>query len=111
MLQNVKKVLANPEPSTHGTKGKTKGKPQADSSLRDTDNVPLSEDLDTYFRREVLPHAADAWIDEEKTKTGYEIPFSRHFYEFEPPRSLTEIDADLAHVTAQIKAMIDGLAA
>ncbi|UPT97678.1 type I restriction-modification system subunit M [Bradyrhizobium barranii subsp. apii] len=92
-------------------KGKQKGKPQADSALRDTENVPLSEEVETYFRREVLPHAPDAWIDEEKTKTGYEIPFNRHFYVFEPPRSLSEIDADLAQVTARIKAMIDGLAA
>lgn len=94
-----------------GTKGKQKGKPQADASLRDTESVPLSEDVESYFRREVLPHAPDAWIDEDKTKTGYEIPFNRYFYVFEPPRSLAEIDADLARVTARIKAMIEGLAA
>jgi type I restriction enzyme M protein len=94
-----------------GVKGKQKGKPQADSALRDTENVPLFEDVDAYFRREVLPHAPDAWIDEEKTKVGYEVPFNRHFYVFEPPRPLAEIDADLAEVTARIKAMIDGLAA
>jgi type I restriction enzyme M protein len=79
--------------------------------LRDTENVPLSEDVDRYLRREVLPHAPDAWIDEEKTTTGYEIPFSRHFYVFEPPRSLFEIDADLAQVAARIKGMIEELAA
>jgi len=94
-----------------GTKSKQKGKPQPDASLRDTENVPLSEELAAYFRREVLPHAPDAWIDEEKTRVGYEIPFNRHFYVFEPPRSLGEIDADLAQVTARIKAMIEGLAA
>ncbi len=94
-----------------GTKGKQKGKAQADSSLRDTENAPLSEDVDAYFVREVLPHAPDAWIDTEKTKTGYEIPFNRHFYVFEPPRPLAEIDAELAEVTARIKAMIEGLAA
>jgi len=94
-----------------GAKGKQKGKPQADTSLRDTENVPLSEDIDAYFAREVLPHAPDAWIDPEKTKTGYEIPFNRHFYVFEPPRPLAEIDAELAEVTARIKAMIEGLAA
>jgi type I restriction enzyme M protein len=94
-----------------GTKGKHKGKPQADASLRDTENVPLSEEVESYFRREVLPHAPDALIDEEKTRTGYEIAFNRHFYVFEPPRPLTEIDADLALVTARIKAMIEGLAA
>lgn len=94
-----------------GIKGKQKGKPQADASLRDTENVPLSEDEDTYFKREVLPHAPDAWIDEEKTKTGYEIPFNRHFYVFEPSRPLAEIDADLLLVTNRIKTMIEGLAA
>ena len=94
-----------------GEKGKLKGKPQPDSSLRDTENVPLSEDVDTYFKREVLPHAPDAWIDHEKTKVGYEIPFNRHFYVFEPPRELAEIDADLKKVTDRIKAMIEGLTA
>ena len=94
-----------------GSKGKLKGKPQADSSLRDTENVPLSENIDEYFKREVLPHAPDAWIDEDKTKVGYEIPFNRHFYVFEPPRSLDEIDADLKKVTDRIKSMIEGLTA
>ena len=92
-----------------GEKGKLKGKPQPDSSLRDTENVPLSEDVEPYFKREVLPHAPDAWIDHEKTKVGYEIPFNRHFYVFEPPRELAEIDADLKKVTDRIKAMIEGL--
>lgn len=91
------------------TKGKTKGKPQADASLRDTENVPLSESVDAYFKREVLPHAPDAWIDHEKTKVGYEIPFNRHFYIFNPPRALTEIDADLKGVTDRILTMIGGL--
>jgi type I restriction enzyme M protein len=92
-------------------KGKQKGKPQPDSSLRDTENVPLSEDIQAYFKREVLPHAPDAWIDREKTKTGYEIPFNRHFYVFEPPRELAEIDADLKKVTDRILTMIEGLSA
>jgi type I restriction enzyme M protein len=94
-----------------GEKGKLKGKPQPDGSLRDTENVPLAEDVDTYFKREVLPHAPDAWIDQEKTKVGYEIPFNRNFYVFEPPRELAEIDADLKKVTNRIKAMIEGLSA
>ena len=92
-----------------GTKGANKGKPMADSSLRDTENVPLSEDVKTYFAREVLPHAADAWIDHDKTKTGYEIPFNRHFYVFKPPRPLAEIDAELKGVTDRILTMIAGL--
>jgi type I restriction enzyme M protein len=92
-----------------GQRGKAKGQPQADSSLRDTENVPLSEDVQTYFEREVLPHVPDAWIDHDKTKLGYEIPFNRHFYVFTPPRPLEEIDAELKQVTDRILAMIGGL--
>ena len=93
-----------------GEKGKQKGKPQADSALRDTENVPLGEDIAAYFKREVLPHAPDAWIDHDKSKVGYEIPFNRHFYVFEPPRSLHEIDEELKGVTANIMRMLEGLA-
>ena len=93
------------------TKGKLKGKPQPDSSLRDTENVPLSDDIQTYFKREVLPHVPDAWIDPDKTKVGYEIPFNRHFYVFEPPRDLTVIDTELKACTDRIKDMIEGLSA
>jgi type I restriction enzyme M protein len=92
-----------------GTKGKGKGRPVPDANLRDTENVPLREDVDTYFQREVLPHAPDAWIDREKTKVGYEIPFNRHFYVFKPPRPLAEIDAELKGVTDRILTMIAGL--
>jgi type I restriction enzyme M protein len=92
-----------------GTKGKQKGKPQPDADLRDTENVPLSEEVEEYFKREVLPHAPDAWIDEEKTKVGYEIPFNRHFYVFKPPRPLADIDAELKTVTDKILKMIGGL--
>lgn len=92
-------------------RGRAKGQPQPDTSLRDTENVPLMEDVDTYFRREVLPHAPDAWIDHEKTKVGYEIPFNRHFYVFQPPRPLAEIDAELKTVTDRIVAMIGALSA
>ena len=94
-----------------GQKGKLKGKPQPDANLRDTENVPLHEDVEAYFKREVLPHAPDAWIDETKTKVGYEIPFNRHFYVFEPPRPLAEIDADLNATIDRIKKMFEGLAA
>ncbi|KQQ38302.1 restriction endonuclease subunit M [Rhizobium sp. Leaf306] len=92
-------------------RGKGKGKPQADSALRNTENVPLLEDVETYFKREVLPHASDAWIDHEKTRVGYEIPFNRHFYVFEPPRVLEEIDRDLKNVTDRILTMIKALTA
>jgi type I restriction enzyme M protein len=92
-----------------GQKGRAKGKPLPDAALRDTENVPLSEDLEDYFKREVLPHAPDAWIDHEKTKVGYEIPFNRHFYVFKPARPLEEIDADLKLVTDRILQMIGEL--
>jgi type I restriction enzyme M protein len=94
-----------------GSKGKTRGKPMPDASLRDTENVPLGEDVEAYFKREVLPHAPDAWIDHDKTKVGYEIPFNRHFYVFKPPRPLAEIDAELKGVTDRILTMIGGLTA
>jgi type I restriction enzyme M protein len=92
-----------------GRKGKGTGKPMADADLRDTENVPLSEDVDEYFKREVLPHAEDAWIDHDKTKLGYEIPFNRHFYVFKPERPLEVIDADLNQVTESILRMIGEL--
>ena len=91
------------------TKGKTKGKSMPNAELRDTENVPLSEDIESYFKREVLPHAPDAWIDHEKTKKGYEIPFNRHFYVFQPPRQLEVIDAELKQTTDRILTMIGNL--
>ncbi len=94
-----------------GSKGKAAGKPVANSSLRDTENVPLGQDIKAYFKREVLPHAPDAWIDADKTKIGYEIPFNRHFYVFKPPRPLAEIDAELKGVTDRMLGMIGGLSA
>jgi type I restriction enzyme M protein len=94
-----------------GEKGKQKGKPQPDAALRDTENVPLSEHVQSYFEREVKPHAPDAWIDPDKTKVGYEIPFNRHFYVFEPPRPLAVIDAELQQVTGRILTLIEGLSA
>ena len=92
-------------------KGKNKGKPVPDANLRDTENIPLSEDIQAYFKREVLPHAPDAWIDPDKTKIGYEIPFNHHFYVFEPPRDLASIDAELKLTTDRILDMIKGLSA
>jgi type I restriction enzyme M protein len=90
----------------------SKGKQKPDSSLRDNENIPLKEDIQEYFKREVLPHVPDAWISEDKkhidTKdgkigiVGYEIPFNRYFYEYTPPRGLSEIDAELDSVTKEI---------
>ncbi|MDO8382810.1 MAG: N-6 DNA methylase [Microbacterium sp.] len=84
----------------------TKGNPEPDASLRDTENVPWDEDVDAYFTREVLPYAPDAWIDHTKTKEGAEIPFTRHFFQFVPPRPLEEIDRDLEAVMEQLRAML-----
>lgn len=77
-----------------------------DPALRDTENVPLKDDIQAYFEREVLPHVPDAWIDHEKTKIGYEIPFTRHFYKFVPPRPLEHIDAELKQVTSEIMELL-----
>ena len=68
-----------------------RGKPVADAALRDTENVPLVQDIDAYFAREVLPYAPDAWIDKSKTKVGYEIPMTRYFYEYQPPEPVDDI--------------------
>ncbi|MCW6003504.1 type I restriction-modification system subunit M [Micromonospora sp. CPCC 205371] len=83
-----------------------KGNPEPDPELRDYENVPLDEDIDEYLRREILPHVPDAWIDHEKTKIGYEIPFTRHFYVYKPPRPLAEIDAELKELEAEIQALL-----
>ncbi|MDF4637585.1 class I SAM-dependent DNA methyltransferase [Vibrio parahaemolyticus] len=93
---------------------KVKGKVEANPDLRDNENVPLTETVDGYFAREVLPHVPDAWIDTKKTDerdgevgvVGYEIPFNRHFYVYEPPRSLEAIDADLDAVSAEIMQLL-----
>jgi type I restriction enzyme M protein len=84
----------------------SKGRPEPDPSLRDTELVPFRDDIEAYFEREVLPHVPNAWIDRAKTKVGYEIPFTRLFYKYVPPRDLAEIDADLERVTAEIIEML-----
>lgn len=93
------------------SKGKLKDQLQPGSSQRDTENVPMHEEVETCFNREVLLHAPDAWIDRDKTGIGYEIPFNRQFYVFEPPRPLAEIDADLKQCTDRILTMIKELSA
>lgn len=83
-----------------------KGKPVADTGLRDTENVPLSEDIEEYAAREIAPHVADFWLDRSKDKVGYEIPFTRHFYKYVPPRPLEEIDNDLNKLIAEITTLL-----
>lgn len=79
-----------------------KGKPEPDPELRDTEAVPLKENIEDYFQREVLPHVPDAWIDRAKTKVGYEIPLNRHFYRYEPPRELAEIEAEIKALESEM---------
>jgi type I restriction enzyme M protein len=79
-----------------------KGNPEPDPELRDYENVPLTEDVEEYVKREVLPFVPDARVDESKTKIGYEIPFTRHFYEYVPPRPLEEIDTEIKALEGEI---------
>lgn len=79
-----------------------KGNPEPDPELRDYENVPLREDITDYMTREVLPHVPDAWVDESKTKIGYEINFNRYFYKYTPPRPLEQIEADLRQIEKEI---------
>ena len=83
-----------------------KGKVQADPKLRDTENIPLSEDVAEYMKREVLPYAPDAWIDESKTKIGYEIPFTRYFYEYTPPVPSEELKREILQIESELKGSI-----
>ena len=85
---------------------KTKNGFEPDPELRDTENVPLDEDVDAFIEREVRPYAPDAWVDKTKTKIGYEIPFTRHFYKYVPPRPLAEIDADIKASQQRILALL-----
>ncbi|MBU49068.1 MAG: restriction endonuclease subunit M [Deltaproteobacteria bacterium] len=83
-----------------------KNQPEPDTTLRDYENVPLKEDIDAYMEREVLPHVPDAWVDYEKTKVGYEIPFTRHFYLYTPPRPLEDIDAEIRQLESELQGML-----
>ncbi|SMQ70954.1 class I SAM-dependent DNA methyltransferase [Agreia sp. VKM Ac-1783] len=85
----------------------TKGNPLPDTDARDTENVPLRDDIQEYLAREVLPHVPDAWIDESRTKIGYEIPFTRHFHRYVPTRPLEEIDADLNALIREITDLLN----
>ena len=114
----------------------SKGRPKPDSKLRDTENIPLPpwtvlplpmdfgpdkpnnrlveafrNDVDTYIAREVLPHVADAWVDYDKTKVGYEIPINRHFYVYKPPRPLDQVEADITELEGKIAGLLKGLVA
>ncbi len=83
-----------------------KGQPEPDTDLRDYENVPLTEDIDAYMERKVLPHVPDAWVDRSKTKVGYEIPFTRHFYVYQPPRRLEVIRGEIEELETEIQGML-----
>lgn len=100
-------VVERPQRDEAGNVILKRGKPVPDTSLRDTENVPLVQDIDAYFAREVLPYAPDAWIDHSKTKVGYEIPMTRYFYEYQPPEAVEDI---VARITALEQDISAGLA-
>ena len=100
-------VVERPQRDEAGNVILKRGKPVPDTSLRDTENVPLVQDIDTYFAREVLPYAPDAWIDQSKTKVGYEIPMTRYFYEYQAPEAVEDI---VARITALEQDISAGLA-
>ncbi len=102
-------VVERPMMDDQGNPVKKKGKPVADSSLRDTENVPMTEDIEEYFEREVKPYAPDAWIDSNKTKVGYEIPMTRYFYEYEIPEPAENIMARITEIEKDISASLNAL--
>jgi Type I restriction-modification system methyltransferase subunit len=102
-------TVERPERDADGKPVLKKGKPVADADLRDTENVPMTEDIKEYFEREVLPYAADAWIDEKKTKVGYEIPMTRYFYEYQAPEPVENIMSRITELEQDISASLTAL--
>lgn len=102
-------VVERPTLDEQGKPVLKKGKPVADPKLRDTENVPMTDDIDQYFKKEVLPYAPDAWIDTKKTKVGYEIPMTRYFYEYKAPESVEEIMERITSLEQDISASLQAL--
>ena len=105
----TKIVVERPLCNENGEPILKKGKKQPDSSLRDTETVPLKEDIQEYFKREVLPFAPDAWIDEKKSKIGYEIPFTRYFYKYEALRNSSEIMAEILDLETELSGSLENI--
>jgi type I restriction enzyme M protein len=103
----AKIVIERPQFEEEGNIVLKNKKPVADSSLRDTENVPLKEDIDEYFKREVLPFAPDAWIDKSKTKIGYEIPLTRYFYKYTPPKPAMELMAEIMDIELELEGALE----
>lgn len=102
-------VVERPTLDEHGNAVLKKGKPVADAGLRDTENVPMTEDIREYFQREVLPYVPDAWIDAKKTKVGYEIPMTRYFYEYQAPEPVEDIMERITGLEAEISESLQTL--
>ena len=100
-------VVERPQKDENGNPILKSGKPVPDTALRDTENVPLKEDIEEYFKREVLPYAPDAWIDEKKTKVGYEIPFTRYFYKYIPPRKSEDIRQEILELEKSLDGSLE----
>jgi type I restriction enzyme M protein len=112
-IANMKKlfrgVLTEKDPKAAPVKNDHNGY-EPDTDLRDFENIPLKENIDEYFKREVLPHVTDAWMDRTKDKVGYEINFNRYFYKYEPQRPLKEIDTDLKKAEDEIMRLLSEVA-
>lgn len=102
-------VVERPTLGEDGKPELKKGKPVADAARRDTENVPLNENINEYFAHEVLPYAPDAWIDKKKTKIGYEIPMTRYFYEYQAPEKVEDIMERLHDIESDIQSSLDAL--
>ena len=102
-------VVERPEKDENGNPVLKGGKPVPNTNLRDTENVPLKEDIGEYFKREVLPYAPDAWIEEKKTKVGYEIPFTRYFYKYVPPKPSEDIMAEIKELKKSLEGVLEGI--
>nr|WP_281379787.1 class I SAM-dependent DNA methyltransferase [Flexivirga oryzae] len=109
VAKHLAKLAAVPDPDAPIITDR-KGNPLPDPDLRDYENVPLGEDVDLYLKREVHPYAPEAWIDHSKTKIGYEIPLTRHFYAYTPPRPVAEIDKEISERETRIRELLRGLA-
>ena len=118
VIRKVSKVKPDADAESdalHGNYHRTVGRKPAiveyepDTELRDTERVPYLEDggIEVFFRREVLPHASDAWIDASKTVIGYEISFTRHFYKPQPLRTLQEIEADIRALEQETEGLLE----
>ena len=102
-------VVERPQKDENGNPILKSNKPVPDTNLRDTENVPLKEDIQEYFKREVLPYAPDAWIDDKKTKVGYEIPFTRYFYKYVPPKPSEDIMAEIKDLEKSLDGVLEGI--